>query len=305
VPIDFKKKKFFELLVSEDDRILNRGYPTSSDTVPTLGTLIDEISKIYNIRPRIQNSTLILNPKQNDNIVPSVTIDNNFNSQDKKENEFELDLSGIWNTKIISYQNDSTDKMLYDNPRGLRVEYKTIANGVPIDELTLIKRFEEVRINFALATIKSETRFENFIMDLAKVSDKILNTSFASKINKRAGVMAISQEQFSITKLLYQTGGKQTKDYVSRIGAGSLGRNYHAIDESKNRVFRVFSAMPTRMENSQFNGILENNIVTLEGQQVEVTSMDYLPETSASTVSYKVKELEWTKHLKTITIYEE
>src|SRR5690554_285310 len=65
VPIDFQNKKFFDILLGFDDRVLNRGYPTSSDSVPTLGTLIEEICKMFNIQPRINGSELILEPKQN------------------------------------------------------------------------------------------------------------------------------------------------------------------------------------------------------------------------------------------------
>lgn len=305
VPIDYKKKKFFEMLMSDDDRVLNRGYPTSSDTVPTAGLLVDEICKMYNIEPVIENNILILEPRQGATPPIRTLLDRNFNSQDNKENRFEIDLSKVWNTKIISYQNDGSDKMLFDNPRGLRVEYKTISTSPNQNELTLIKGFVEIRLNFALGAVKEDTIFEKKLLELANVTDKILNTAFASKINKRKGVLALSQEQFNITKLLYQVGGKQTTDYVNKIGAGALGKNYHAIDESKNNVFRIYSDMPTRMDNSQFNSIIQNKFVNLEGQDATLTNVDYLPEMSIARIGYKVQELSWTKNLKTITVYEE
>src|SRR5690606_32136429 len=172
VPIDFKKKKFFQLLLNEDSRVLNRGYPTSSDTTPTVGMLITEICNMFNINPRISNNTLRLEPKQTNVILPTVAIDHNFNKQEAKENEFELDTSRLWNTKIISYLNDSSDKCLYDNPKGLRVEYKTVPVGAT-NELTIIKGFKEIRINFALATIKEETKLDEFLEKLAKASDNL------------------------------------------------------------------------------------------------------------------------------------
>lgn len=304
VPIDFKKKKFFQLLLNEDSRVLNRGYPTSSDTTKTVGMLIDEICKMFNIQPRITNNILRLEPRQTLAQNPSVALDHNFNNQDTKEHASTLDMSRIWNTKIISYLNDSTDKLLYDNPKGLRVEYKTVPIGAT-SELTVIKGFREVRINFALATIKEETKLDEFLERLAKASDNLLNTSFMSKINNRKGVMAISQEQFSVTKLIYQVGGKQTADYVKRIGAGYLGDNYHAIDESNNSLYRNYSGMPIRMDNEKFNQVLQNNLVTLEGLEAQVSTVDYLPEMSSATVSYKVKEIAWASKMKTIKVYEE
>lgn len=304
VPIDFQKKKFFELLLNEDDRILNRGYPTSSDTIKTAGLLIDELCKMYNIMPRIKNNKLILEPKAT-NINPTpIMLDHNFANQDKKEVEFALDMNKIWNTKIISYLNDSTDKTLFDNPRGLRVEYKTIPTGQS-DELTIIKGFEEIRINLALATIKKTTKLDSFLMSMAKASDNLLNTNFVSKLNERDGVMALSSDNFSITKIMYQNNGKQPANYTSIIGAGSLGNNYHSIDSSSNSLFKVYSGVRVRMDNLQFNSILQNNVVNLEGEEAEVLSVDYLGEDSVATISYRQKELKWGDKMQTIKVYEE
>lgn len=305
VPIDFKKKKFFQMLLNEDDRILNRGYPTSSDTIPTAGLLIDEISKIYNIIPTINGNTLVLNPKGISSNLPKAIIDHNFNDQDKKENVFELDLSRIWNTKIISYQNDSSDKLLFDNPRGLRVEYKTLPINQSVNELTIIKGFQEIRINFALGTIKEETKLDEFLSKLAKVADKLLNTSFTAKMNLRKGVMAVSQEQFSVTKFLYQRNGKQTADYVKKIGAGYIGDTYHAVDHSKNSLYNVYSGMPVRLENNEFLKVVQNNSVILEGVEVDVSDIEYSPESSRALISYRTKNLTWAKNMTTIKVYEE
>lgn len=305
VPIDFQKKKAFQLLLNQDDRILNRGYPTASDSVSNAGLLIDELCKMYNIQPRMKNNVLVLEPKVYSQGLPKVTLDNNFNAQEIKENEMVIDTSKLWNTKILSYKNDATDKLLFDNPKGLRVEYKSIPTVGNADELTIIKGFEEIRINFSLATIKEDTKLEEFLMKLAKVSDKLLKTSFTAKLNARNGVIAISSEQFVNTKLVYQKGGKQTKDYVLKIGAAALFNNYHRIDDSKNNLYLKFASMPVRMNNAQFLKLLENNLVTLEGKEVEVTDVQYTPESSTATIDYKVQQLEWAKNIKSYKLYEE
>lgn len=304
VPIDEKKKKFFEMILSEDTRMLNRGYPTASDTIPTVGMLIDELCKIYNIQPVIVNNTLILNPKGFTNSPVTCVLDYNFNT-DKKTMAFKIDTFKMWNTKIIRYVIDPSDKMLFDNPKGSSVELKTVVKNVPTDELTVIKGLEEVNINFALGVIKQDTKFENFLKNLAVTSDKLLNTSFQSKLNKRNGVLALTQEQFSTTKILYQTSGKQTSDYISKIGAVALYANYHIIDDSVNSCFEVYSDAPTRMNNEQFLNVLQNKIVNLEGKMVELTSVSYTPENSHATIGYKIRTHDYTKNLKTEIVYAE
>jgi hypothetical protein len=305
IPVDFQNKKFFQLLLNEDTRVLNRGYPTASDTVPTLGSLIDEISKMYNISPRVENNVLILEPRQNANIQPSVNVDYNFNKQSQKENEYSLDLSKVWNTKILSYTNDFTDRTLFDNPKGLRVEYKTTAEDVVTNEYTIIKGYQDTRINFALGTRKEETALERFLIKLAKISDKIAGTSYVSDIKNREGILAISQEQFTVTKLLYQVGGKQTSDYLSKIGTNSLYTNYHLIDDSKENVYLLFNSAPIRLTNEMFLAIIQNNLITLEGLEVEIKEIDYIPEMSSANISYRVRKLEWSQFLKSRKVYEE
>lgn len=302
-PIDYKKKKFWEVLINKDDRILNRGYPTSSDsTVDNAGKLIGEICKMYNINPTVDNNTLLLNPKGVTQ--PQTTeIDFNFNNQDKRSHEFEIDSSDIWNTKIITYTNDPSDKLLFDNPRGLRSEYKTVPSQAG-DDLTIIKGYREIRLGFALGTIKEETKLDNFLNELARITDRFLSTSFSSKLKKRKGVLAVSQDQFGMTKLIYQQGGKQTADYINHIGADSLYKKYHVIDESKNRLYLRFDGMPTRMNNAQFLSVLQKNTLSLEGKEIGLLSVDYFPERSYAEVGYREKS-DWAKNMKTIKVYEE
>lgn len=305
VPIDYQNKKFFQLLLNEDERVLNRGYPTASDTIPTCGLLITELCKMYNISPRIGGGILTLEPKQTSTNLHSTNLDLNFNSQSKKETEEVLDMSRIWNTKILSYTNDSTDKMLFDNPKGLRVEYKSVPDGVIEDDLTIIKGLEDNRINFALGTIKEGTKLEDFLRRLAKVSDKLLNTSYQAKLDERIGILSISQEQFVVTKLLYQSGGKQTANYLSKIGSNSLHVNYHLIDDSKNNLSVIIGDTPVRMNNDKFLSILQNNLVNLEGKEVEVLSMSYFSESSSANIDYRESKTEWSTNIKSIKVYEE
>lgn len=301
VPIDFQKKKFFDMILGEDDRVLNRGYPTSSDTTPTLELLIDEITKMFNISPFLKDGNLILEPKATTDTTPQTTLDDNLT--EFKDVRMSLDTSGVWNTKILSYTNDGSDKLLFDNPKGLRVEYQTVSK-LTKTPLTMIKGMKDIRFNFALGTVKKETRFDNFLKDLAKISDKLLNTSFTSELSKRDGVLAISQEQFMVTKLLYQVGGKQTKDYLKHIGAGAL-YEHHKIDESANSVFMNYRGVKTRMDNKKFKSCINSKFVSLEGRKAELQELSYTPENSIAEISYRERNLEWGKNMETVKIYEE
>lgn len=305
VPIDEKKKKWFEVVENLDDRILNRGYPTASDTVPTPTRLIEEICKMFNVQPYLRGNVLHLEPKGWLYAQPQVTIQHNKNDQDNIENSRLLDLSGVWNTRIISYTNDSSDLMTFDNPKGLRSEWKSRPNNLsPLNELTTIKGLQDYRINFALGAIKRETFLEKELKKVAKVVDRLLGTNHLSKLKKREGVLAVSQSQFSVTKIIYQQNGKQLPNYYEKIGSEALG-NYRTIDDPRNNIWLIFESMPIAMNNELFDGIIENNIVSLEGKMAEIMSCAYNPRLGTANTTYRMKINEWGKNIETNLIYSE
>lgn len=303
-PILEQSKKFFQILPKDDTRVLNVGYPRSTDTTPTVGSLINEICKMFNIQPTLIGNVLHLEPKSWNYSQPMANLDKNMNNE--REQEYSLDLSRIWNTKIISYQNDQSDLMLFDNPKGLRCEYKSVpTSNVPNNELTIIKGLQDIRLNFALGTIKKETKLEEGLKKMAKTADKLLGTSFLAKLQKRDGVLAISQPQFFVTKMIYQIGGKQVSNYTNVIGANALYNSFHKIDEPKNQIFRIYNDMPIRCNNEQFLNVLQNKIVNLEGEIAETISMDYNPENARGQISYRVRDLEMGKNITTKLVYNE
>lgn len=304
VPIDYQQKKWWDFLTNDDDRLINRGYPTSSDTVPTLRSLTDEICKIFNIKPVLRNNVLYLNPKGNPIATPPVIIPHNKVLQDIVEERFNVDCSQFWKTKIISYQNDLMDKMLFDNPRGLRVEYQAYTDDN--SEWTKIRGYNRIDINFALGTIKKETKLEKKLKNICSKIDSFLGTGLLQKMKKRDGVLSLTQPQFAMTKLLYQVGGKQTTDYVQQLGAGALWNKYHYMDVPKNLCFRVYENMPMPINNEMFLAIVnEENIQLEDGGTVDVISCSYTPEDSTALTTYRFIDKNFANHIKTRKVYEE
>lgn len=305
IPMDYKETKWWQILESEDDRIINRGYPTSGDTVPTLMALIDELESIYNLRPVVRGNVLQLETKGFQNMVDQTMLPNNFNDQNLLDSRFSVDCTEWWKNKIISYTNDIADSTLYDNPRGLRVEYLAYADDD--SEWTRIRGSQRIQINFALGTIKKETKLESIIKSTLTTIDNFLGTNYNSRYKKRDGVLAVSQPNFNVTKLLYQVGGKQTSDYVEQIGAGALWRKYHYMDVPSNLTYRVYSEVPMQFNNETFLGIINDNGTYLEGTEdtVDVISCAYTYEDSTAITTFRMKDLNFGRFVKVKKIYEE
>ena len=306
VPIDYKAKKWFEIFGDEDSRFLNRGYPTSSDTIPTVMSLIDEVCKMFNVEPILLGNVLHLEPKGFSESLPMTELQYNMNDQEMIEQEYSADLSGLWHTKILSYQNDSMDKLLFDNPRGLRCEYRAKPNNMsPYNEKTIIKGLVDIRINFALGTIKKRTKVEKELRVVAKALDRFLGTNLSARLTERDGVLAVSSSEFGVTKMLYQRGGKQLQSYAETIGANALYQRFHTIDEPSNQCYERYTSMPLAMNNEQFLGAVTNKFVNLEGTTVQLESLEYTPEMSTAVATYKRKNLNWGKNIITELIYAE
>lgn len=304
VPIDYKEIKWWQILESEDDRIVNRGYPTSSDTTPTLMSLIDELENMFNLQPVVRGNVLHLQPKGYVVDESPTILPNNFNDQTLLDSVFRVDCSEWWKNKIITYQNDITDNTLYDNPRGLRVEYLAYADDD--SEWTRIRGNKHIQINFALGTIKKDTKLESIIKSTLSTVDNFLGTNFNSRYKKRDGVLAVSQSNFNVTKMLYQVGGKQTADYVQKIGAGALWNKYHYMDTPNNLTFRVYSDVPMQMNNEMFLGVLNDNTTYLEtDEKVDIISCAYTPEDANAVTTFRIKDVNFGRHIKVKKIYEE
>lgn len=303
VPIDYKNTKWFELNGNEDNRIVNRGYPTSSDTVSTPVELIDELEKMFNLRPVIRGSILHLEPKGTPNNQSQTVIQSNKNLQDLVENNFSIDCTEMWKTKILKYTADPQDIMLFDNPRGMGVEYQAYTDDT--SEFTRLRGYNRIDINFALATVKKETFVEKAVRSITGGIDNFLGLNLSSKANDRKGCIAVSQSQFSVTKMIYQVGGKQPSNYLSFIGANSLWEKYHYMDVPKNLCFRNYSNMPVGMNNEIFNGIVSDNFVNLEtGELIEVTQATYIPDDSEGTIDFRLRDPNFAQFIKTKKVYE-
>jgi hypothetical protein len=133
---------------------------------------------------------------------------------------------------------------------------------------------------------------EKFAKEFFEVVDEVIeafggNGNLASQITNRVGVLQISQQFYSKTKLMWTIGGKQPENYTSYIGASAIYNNYHVINEIQNNDYKVFEDVPVRMTNDEFTSILNNNFAIFDGKVCEILTMKYLEDKRLATVSYK------------------
>ena len=306
VPLLNNSPSVFEKFTAESSDTYTKGYPTALDSTPTLGSLIDSLKEYYNADLSVLGNNVKLELHTQ---TPSVTIDNTLNIQSKREDSYTFNTGESWKRYLIKYRFDTSDLHTLNNYQKGQAEYSTEPINVVNADLVDIKGLVSLDIPFALGIRKNELNYvEEKLLSLAEFADVVASafgtdTGFASKIKERNGVLQISQQQFSQSKLLYLSGKKQPENYLSKLGATHVFDN-HASNNVKENFKRIYtSSIP--LSSHQFNDIINggNTVIdSITDEVLEIISIDWINENVTAEINYSVKGNEGF-NTKTVTIY--
>lgn len=285
----------------------NKGYPTARDTTPTLGSLIDAILDMFNAQIKVEGNTVRLERRDYWNNTSSRRVQNTLNLQGKRENQWTYNTGEMWKRYYLHYQVDPSDIHSLDNIEGTDCEYSTEPINVGYSDLINIKGLVDITIPFALGARKDSLNFvENYVLVFAQLADSITGifgggTNFVSSITGRVGVVKISQQYFTVTKMLYLSNGKQPSNYLSKINANNIYSNYHFINEVDKNLKRIYEE-EIKFSSKDFEALQDNNYVyNLDGELLEVLDFEWINKGKKAKLRYAVKALENT-NTKTILI---
>jgi hypothetical protein len=292
-PLQKQSKKWFDFAKSSLDTAFNKGYPTASDTIKTVWDALEEARKIINGRIRIIGNTVHLERRDywslvtNNSIVPALAL------QETRSDEWTPNTDESWKRMYIYYQSDISDLHTYDNFEGVDAEYSAEPTSVINADLVSITGLRDIQINFALGARKDSLNWlEKFVKDVFKSIDKAVNTfvgnsSLASKIENRIGVLMVSQQYFGTTKLLYTVAGKQPANYLSYIRASRLYDQFYNIDRIEVNGFKIRNDVSVAVNYQDFVALLNNNYAEINGAICEITEFDYIEDAHLMTISYR------------------
>lgn len=307
VPLIRDADSIFDKVVTAASPAYNKGYPTASDTTPTLGTLIEALEIMFNARLIVQNNHVRIERRdwlQNQstaNLIPSLSL------QSDRDDEYSYltDNGEVWKRYYIHYQTDFTDLHTCEGEvyGAHDVEYSTEPLFPVTDsQLLTIRGLNDVNIPFALARRKDKlTIVEALAKGLLAVVDAVTGvfgggTSFVAQINSRKDAIRISQQFFAVTKVMYaeegefQTGGfVQRSDYLNFCGADALWQNYHFINDVAQNDWILRENVRVRLNAQDFVTLQGNNFVILDGVPVEILKIEWIDEKSWAQISYRTR----------------
>lgn len=311
VPLVKEKLSIFDNLSNSLTGVaFTKGYPTAQDSTPTLGSLIAAIETQCNAETKVVNGIVQLERRdywQNltpNAILPALVL------QAERQDEYTLNTSDIWKRYYIHYQYDTSDIHTMDFFDPTDAEYSTEPANVVNADLVSIKGLHDVNIPFALGVRKNKL---NFVEKTAKVFFVLIDAvmsifgngaNFAGTIDDRIGMLQISQQFFTQTKFLYLIGNKQPSNYVSFVSAAGLWEKFHFINQIQLYQYQIRSDVRTRISESDFVALLNNNFATIDGVNCEILRIEYIDEKSFAKINYRKPDTYATGKVTTLTINE-
>lgn len=293
VPLQKQSKKWFQFLQNELNQSFNMGIPTANDSVVTLGDLFRECEIMFNARTRVVNGQVVFERRDFWQNISTAMIKPALVLQDRRSDEFVLNVEESWRRYYISYAEDFNDLHVIDNFEGIDAEYVTDPVSVINQDLVMIKGLNEIQIPFALAARKeSLTWAEKIVKALLKFVDNVTGvfgggTSYEQQISNRIGVMQISQQYFGVTKFMYLVNGKQPSNYLEFIGAAALWKKYHFINQIQLNDYKIKEDARVRISETDFVTLLDNNYAEVDGVEIEILRLEYIDENSFAKIKYK------------------
>lgn len=288
IPQNKEKKKFNDYLESDLNFAFNTGYPTITDSTPTLGSLIKAMQTMFNARIKVRNKVVEFERWDYwiDQAQGSVNVA--LPIQDDALDEFEIDTDKNFKRYMIQYQTDYSDMTTLDDYANTVSEYSAERKDVTNQDLNLLKGLTWAQIPFARGKRKTfENAVERAYRKTLEKFDEWFGTNASSNVTP-IGIMEVSTQFFSVTKLVMIT------DYSKLLSneimfPSYLWDKFHYVNNPNLYSWVIRKKVPTAMTEEQFLQLLDNNYAQINGKQSEILNMDFLPMQNKALIDFKQK----------------
>lgn len=292
VPLKPKNPTWYYQLLGVATSGYTNGFPSSRDTVQTLGQAIRAIENTFNAKVSVIDGVVRIEQETYFEKTPNTGLLNAFNLQESLQSEYTLNSEEMFKRMVVQYQVDASDFNTFDDTFQNLYEISSETQTSPSRSYELIKGFDLIDIPFARGTNKGNLNFlEQAVKAFAKAIDLFTNGNLSAKIESRKNVMQISSQYFNTTKLLWMQGSKLHPQQTNFIGGQAITNNYWYSRFIENNQKRVYENVPVAMTESELFALMQNNyIVSDDGQVVEITNVQWSETEHYATVTLRVPQ---------------
>ena len=292
VPLRPKKANWFYELVGVATNGYTKGYPSSRDTIQTLGQAIRAIENTFNAKTIIVNGVVRIEQELYFEQTPNTTLLSAFNLQDKLQSEYKINADEVFKRMVIQYRVDPSDFNTFDDTYKNLYEISSEVLNSPDKSFELIKGFDLVDIPFARGTSKGDLNFlEDAAKAYAKAMDKFTNGNLTAKIEARKNTLQISSQYFNVTKLLWMQGSKLWPDQTYKIGCQAIAEQYWQSRYIQNIQRRIYENVPIAMTETELFSLLQNNFIVMDnGLVAEFWNVQWNEVQNYATATIRVRQ---------------
>jgi hypothetical protein len=295
VPLIKNRKSIFEWLPDEFFSAFNKGYPSSSDTTPTVGQFFEALEVMFNAKTWVNNGVVRFERRDYFQYQAAQGITPALVMQGERSDEYTFNTDDVWKRYYIHYQTDVADIHTLDRIYDYHdAEFSCEPTTIPNADLVMIKGLQDVTIPFALGARKEKL---NWLEKLAKGVFKLIDgitgifgggTNYEARIGARINSLMISQNFFTVTKVLYAgNDGRQLPSYPNVVSATALWAKYHYINQIQLNDFAIRTENRLRLHHSEFVNLLNNNYIEIDGVNCEILRVEWIDEKSYASITYR------------------
>ena len=265
VPLKPKQPNWFYQLLGVATNGYTNGYPSSRDTIQTLGQAIRAIENTFNAKTIIIDGVVKIEHETYFEQTPNTSFLSSFNLQDKLQSEYKTNADEVFKRMVVQYRVDPSDFNTFDDTYRNIYEVSSEVLTSPNKSYELIKGFDLIDIPFARGTSKGDLNFlEDAAKAYAKALDKFTGGNLTAKIEARKNVLQISSQYFGVTKLLWMQGSKLWPDQTLKIGAQAIAQQYWYSRYIENIQRDIYENIPIAMTEEQLFSLMQNNFQVLD-----------------------------------------
>jgi hypothetical protein len=295
VPLVRDRNSLWQILPDEAFPVLQKGYPTSSDIVPTLGSLITAVETMFNARTKVFNGVVQIERRDYWLNLVQTQLQPALNLQAERSQKKRYNTEEAWKRYYIKYQLDASDLYTLDGKTYdyHDAEYSTEPLNATNTDLVTIKGLNQVDIPFSLGARKGTLNwYELIAKQYAKLIDTVTGlfgggTNYESQIEDRKGYLVVSQTYWTNTKLLWLVNEKQPSNYDQYLSAKFLWAKFHQINDIRQNSWEILDQAPIRMNDEEWLAVQDNNFINFDGEDCEILRLEYFDETSTATITYQ------------------
>jgi hypothetical protein len=312
VPLTKQRKSIFEWLPDEFFASFNKGVPSSSDTTATLGAFIDAVETMFNAITHVNNGVVRIERRDwwmnqtTNQILPAMVL------QSERSDEYTFNTDEQWKRYYIHYQLDMSDLHNVDSPLYdfHDAEFSCEPTNIVNADLVMIKGLNDVQIPFALGARKSKLNwlelYAKLVMEMVDSLTALFGsgTNYAQQIGERKNSLMISQQFFSVTKVLYTTNGRQSENFTDFVSAKALWNNFHSINQIQENDWMTKTNARIRMTSNDFVNLLANNYAEIDGELCEILNVEWIDESNHAQITYRMRNNYASGKVYTLTLNE-